>query len=164
MASKNFQLRADTSGFGRVSAAVRQKLGKAVRKALLDIEGSAKDAIQSGPKTGRIYGAETEVSFATKGGAEVSFTAYKGKAGHQASAPGEAPATDTGHLANTIGIVMKAPTSGEVVAPAEYAAPLEFGTDDGRIAPRPFIGPAVEDAEPGFIAACAAAVREGAEG
>jgi HK97 gp10 family phage protein len=60
---------------------------------------------------------------------------------HRASAPGEAPATDTGRLANSI----KANIDGkkaEIVADTEYAPWLEFGTQ--KIKPRPFMFPAME--------------------
>lgn len=44
--------------------------------------------------------------------------------------------------------------SGEVVAEAHYAGYLEFGTS--RMAPRPFLGPAVDITEPEYYAACEA--------
>jgi len=64
---------------------------------------------------------------------------------HRASAPGEAPATDTGLLANSI----KAEIDGkkaEIVADTEYAAWLEFGTQ--KMQPRPFMFPAMEKERP----------------
>jgi hypothetical protein len=70
---------------------------------------------------------------------------------HQASAPGEAPATDYGVLANSIASRMIGPTEGEVTVSAEYAAVLELG--GARMAPRPFLGPAVEAEWPAFVAA-----------
>jgi hypothetical protein len=63
---------------------------------------------------------------------------------HRASAPGEAPAVDSGHLQNTIEPDFPTPLKGVLTIGAEYARWLEEGTD--RIAPRPFIFPALKGA------------------
>ena len=71
----------------------------------------------------------------------VTYQKTKPKRRHIASAPGQAPATDTGRLAGDI----KADISGkraEVYTDLEYAAPLEFGTRN--MAARPFMLPAME--------------------
>lgn len=60
---------------------------------------------------------------------------------HQASAPGQAPAIDTGLLANSQVAEMTGPTTAIAGFAAEYAPHLEFGTV--RMAARPFLGPAV---------------------
>jgi len=67
---------------------------------------------------------------------------------HTASAPGEAPARDTGHLGQTttfklinVNDATKLSVA-EVSVSAEYALALEFGREDGSIAPRPFVRPA----------------------
>lgn len=79
----------------------------------------------SQPGTGRVYG------------------------NHQASAPGEPPAVDTGQLRNSI----TADTGQDEIGPyvdvgssLEKAAYLEFGTS--TIDPRPFMRPSVEVATP----------------
>lgn len=97
-----------------------------IRKTAFDIAAYAKD-LMSGPRHGRIYGT------------------------HQASAPGEPPAVDTGNLKNSIGVELVAKAKAIVFAAAEYASSLEFGTR--RIAPRPFMRPAVEKILPAFITA-----------
>jgi hypothetical protein len=61
---------------------------------------------------------------------------------HIASAPGEAPAVDTGFLINSIQTEVKSDTETVVAIAAEYAEGLEFGTDD--IAERPFVRPAID--------------------
>lgn len=72
----------------------------------------------------------------------------RGGKSHTASAPGEAPARDTGHLGQSTTFklinVQEASSSSvaEVVVSAEYALALEFGREDGSIAPRPFVRPA----------------------
>lgn len=162
---KSFSVTADLSGLAVVSNRVRGQIGRAVRATLTDIQDHAWTSITDDPKTGRIYGAETEVSFTTKAGAAVGFTARKGRelgddGVHQASAPGEAPANDTGNLARGIEWRMTGATEGELTVAAEYAAALELGSEDGTLAPRPFLGPAVEANEASFQAACAVALRE----
>jgi HK97 gp10 family phage protein len=95
------------------------------RKALLAsaflVEKEAKESIAGGPKTGRLYKRRRVV--------------------HQASAPGEAPASDTGRLLNSINA---RPVQGELAAEVKagggivkYARMLEFGTP--RMAARPFL-------------------------
>ncbi len=59
---------------------------------------------------------------------------------HQASAPGESPASDLGNLARNIRVI-KDNGVVWVMSGAKYSAALEFGTE--RIKPRPFMGPAV---------------------
>lgn len=80
-------------------------------------------AIQGGPKTGKEY------------------RKYAPKRNHRASAPGQAPATDTGRLASSIVADITGLTA-EVSADVQYAAPLEFGTVN--MEPRPFLEPALE--------------------
>lgn len=78
--------------------------------------------IMDGQKTGRIY---------RRRGVE-----------HQASAPGEAPASDTGRLVQSAHTEYEpADLSGEAIWSTEYAKPLEYGTQ--KIAPRPFARPAL---------------------
>lgn len=63
--------------------------------------------------------------------------------GHQASAPGEAPAIDTGQL---FGAMQQSfednGMTGVLAFLTEYAIHLEFGTT--KMAPRPFARPAIE--------------------
>ncbi len=62
---------------------------------------------------------------------------------HQASAPGEPPAVDTGRLRNATQADTQVRRDGDdivgrVVANVDYAHALEVGTE--RMAPRPFLG------------------------
>jgi len=59
---------------------------------------------------------------------------------HQASAPGEAPANDTGKLAGSVKAKKINKNHYEVDITAEYALILEYGTS--VMQPRPFIVPA----------------------
>ena len=98
-------------------------------------------AIQRGPATGKVY------------------EKYNPRRTHQASAPGEAPMSDTGDLARHITTDQQNPSSvkrlGNVGAAAgapdgfEYADFLEFGTDD--MEPRPFAWPAFRTVFPDLV-------------
>jgi hypothetical protein len=107
-----------------------------VQTTIKRIEASAKKSL-GGPRTGIVY--------------RVGGTKDRPIL-HQASAPGEPPATETGNLANSITSQMLDSRTGMVSVGAEYAAPLEFGSARG-LAPRPFLTPAVERNWPDFLAA-----------
>lgn len=144
-----------SSRFVAAAAAVVKHARKAVIAAAFDLEAEAKLAIQTGPKTGKVY---------KRAGA-------KGTIEHQASAPGEAPANEFGVLAGSIQTHPDAdPTALEarVLVFAQYGAALELGREDGSIAPRPFLRPAADKVEKGFASrvsrAVQAGLREGAAG
>lgn len=107
-------------------AEINKQMDIALYASAKKIEGEAKRSILSGKKTGRLYQRRTVA--------------------HQASAPGEAPASDTGRLVNSISAYLVKGRSYAVVTAgrgvALYAAMLEFGTS--KIAPRPFMFPAAE--------------------
>lgn len=132
--------------FGHVSLEKKlktlpQKTQKAIfrtnERSAIKVLGTAQKSIQQGKKTGEVYlrGKNRDIK-------------------HRASAPGEAPATDTGNLVSklkymvhpdelkiTIGI------HGENWQDVPYARRLEWGGSDSRgiyIAPRPYLQPAFE--------------------
>lgn len=106
-------------------ASIKGDIGRGVRSLIKDvafaIEAQMK-LLMTGPKTGREY--------------------RRGSRIHVASAPGEAPAVDTGLLINSIQTVIKSDTEAVITIGAEYAEALEFGT--AHIAERPFVRPAIE--------------------
>lgn len=65
---------------------------------------------------------------------------------HLASAPGQAPNTDTGELVRGIQVEIKGSDVivGVESSQDEKALALEFGNEDGTLAPRPFLFPALE--------------------
>lgn len=103
----------------RAAATKRKRLAQAVKACAYLVLGDAKKRILRGEKSGRIYG------------------------NHQASKPGESPASDTGNLARS-GRVDIYEKYARVIFDAAYALPQEYGTNDGRIAERPFLRPALE--------------------
>lgn len=121
------------------------EIAKAVAATALMVDTDIKKRIQRGPKTGRVY---------RRGrGQNLSAT-------HQASAPGQAPATDSGTLASSISFRMVNPLAAEIESRLDYATYLEFGTQ--HIAPRPAWVPAVEAARPDFAKRVAEAIRRAA--
>jgi HK97 gp10 family phage protein len=124
---------------------IRPTGSRIVQETAREVEGEAKLLIQNPPKTGHIYElGEHQVNFTTKTGKGVSFTANKGRRSilHQASAPGEAPATDTSALSNSIETKDETDLQSIVNVNAKYGLALEYGT--AHILPRPFMRPAVE--------------------
>lgn len=105
------------------------EIGLIVKDTALEVEATAKKSMAE-EKSGRVY--------------------VHGDIGHQASAPGEAPAIDTGNLVS-LHTKMTSQTSAIVGTNAEYAAALEFGRADGHIAARPFLRPAARKAREHFI-------------
>ena len=106
---------------------------KAVQNGLLQTaflaQSVAQQSILKGPKTGRIY--------------------KRGKRGrtHQASAPGEPPANDTGRLASSLRAeVSTEALTASLIAGTTYAIHLEYGTT--KMAARPFMRPAAEKVAP----------------
>jgi hypothetical protein len=132
-------------GEAQLMAALR-KLGadaeaearKAVEATALEVRGDIVKRYQRGPKTGKQY--------------------TRGNVTHQASAPGEAPATDTGRLASATEYSMTGKLSAEVSNSVLYGPMLEFGTQS--IEPRPAWRPAVADATPKFNRRMEAAIRK----
>lgn len=72
------------------------------------------------PKSGRVYGT------------------------HQASAPGEAPAIDTRELIESGRVEVVSERQADIIYDAPHAVPLELGAPARGLAPRPFLGPAME--------------------
>ena len=101
---------------------------KGIHRGLLDVSPmivrDARRRITEPPKTGRLY--------------------FRNGSIHQASAPGESPANLTGDLRDSIYAETTSPYRLQLIADENYAPHaiwMEFGTEDGRIAPRPFIRP-----------------------
>lgn len=100
-------------------------------------------------KTARSVQDEAKMSMRTAKSGRI-YKRGKGGKTHQASAPGEAPAIDTGNLVNSMAIEKVSEAVYMVSAGTEYAQALEFGSK--RMAARPFLGPAVEKCREAFIA------------
>jgi hypothetical protein len=104
-------------------------IGQAVQATAIEVRSDIQRRIQRGPKTGRVY--------------------VRGSVEHQASAPNEAPATDTGTLVSSISYRMVEALTAEIESRLDHATYLEFGTQS--IAPRPSWIPAGESKKPDFV-------------
>lgn len=125
-----------------------QSLSDRVRKAVMqevirgteDIRNEAISLILHTEKTGRVY--------------------RRHSVEHQASAPGEAPASDTGRLINSITTEYDFQNmTGTINVGVAYGLFLEYGTKN--IDPRPFLRPALANKGPAMEAAIATALRKG---
>ena len=119
----------EIEGVGQVNAFLRKygkeaedALGKDVVATALEINTAVKKRIQRGAKTGRVY--------------------VRGNVTHQASAPGESPATDTGTLASSVYFEQNTKLSSTIGSRLAYAYYLEYSTT--RIAARPAWVPETE--------------------
>jgi HK97 gp10 family phage protein len=123
-----------------------KQLADIVRGTAQNVRTHAIRSIQKGPKTGAIY----DSIFRTINGKAVPVGSRTGNnlsATHRASAPGEAPATDTGRLANSLKADIQG-VNATVFTNVDYAPFLEFGTR--KIEPRPFLFPALEQERPAW--------------
>lgn len=106
---------------------VRAAALRGVIRGTESVRDEATSLIDEAPATGRIYERRSVT--------------------HQASAPGEPPAADTGTLAREIQVSYDLPRlTGIINAGAGYSAALEWGTN--RIAARPFMRPALANKAP----------------
>jgi HK97 gp10 family phage protein len=119
---------------------MRRESTKQLTKAAMAIRNDAVMAIRNPPKTGTQYGKMRDIK---KVNWNLKGADAARKRIHQASAPGEAPAWDTGHLAGSISVVSdETRVAATVAVKADYASALEFGTRN--MGERPFLRPAIE--------------------
>lgn len=122
--------------------------------------GRAVQRIKAGAREGASHAADIYIDTVKK---LIRDTSKSGEVyrGIQASAPGEPPAVRTGRLLNGFKAQINNTTSGlsvRITNSAPYAAMLEYGTK--KMAPRPFMRPALEKARPAIINAVAEAIRK----
>lgn len=109
---------------------VRKAANEEVRKATFRVQTAAIKRIQQGSKTGETY------------------EKYSPRRTHQASAPGQPPASDTGRLASSIENRTDG-LEGVVFTRVDYGRYLEFGTR--KISARPWLLPSLEEDAPQFM-------------
>ncbi len=127
-----------THELGAVPSKAETAVRRVVTATTMQVEADVKKAVQRGPKTGRTY---------TRGKTRT----------HQASAPGEAPATDTGTLVSRVNREMHdSGRSGSVFSDVDYAGTLERG--NAKIDPRPYFAPALDANASSFVRNLEAAV------
>jgi HK97 gp10 family phage protein len=124
----------------KIERAVAKAVSQQLKLGALLVHGEAVRSIQQGPKTGIMYGKLRDIK-------KINFNLPGKNAAlkrvHQASAPGEAPATDTGNLVKSGSVTLDPDgKSATVRFKAPYGPDLEFGTKN--MAARPFLVPAFE--------------------
>lgn len=125
---------------GAAAAQIELGIAREVTKTAITVRADVIKAIQQGPKTGRVY--------------------RRGNITHQASAPGEAPATDRGALVSSVYFEQTTSRTATIGSRLAYSYYLEYGTVD--IKPRPAWTPAVEKRRPAFNKAVAEIIRRAA--
>lgn len=123
-------------------AAVLERVRKAAMRGVIrgteDVRTEADSLMNESPRSGRVY---------TRRGVS-----------HRASAPGEPPAPDTGRLRQSLRTEYNRELlMGTAIASTAYAESLEFGTS--RIAPRPFMRPALANRKDEIEAGIADEIR-----
>jgi HK97 gp10 family phage protein len=151
-------------GFDELAAALPRAVGRIVWRSANRIRSFAM-TLMRGAKHGRLYRRSAIRKSYKLGGR--GFRAWQGAGAkaaidgdratfvtgykfHRASAPGEAPAIDTGNLRGSISADMTGDTTAMVSVNAEHGIYLEYGTR--KMAKRPCIRPAVEAERPRFTA------------
>ena len=132
---------------GKIGRETQQEVRRALQRGSLRIENRAVQGIIDPPKTGRIYASK-----------------HRKGAKHQASAPGEFPAADSGRLHQSITSVEASSASTirfETGPNTPYGAMLELGTS--KMEPRPFMTPAYDENVGKVKVDVQAAVRRGAQ-
>lgn len=137
----SFQL---TSNIPQITSLLKQRASRLVRTTANNIEASVKVSMGE-PKSGRTYKKGKAPGIGKRG-----KRLKDRRKTHTRSAPGESPAIDTTALVTSVGVDVTGKMSAVVGTNMEYAEALEFGSH--KMAPRPFLGPAFEEAEPGFDA------------
>ena len=116
---------------GRLELQKRAAMRGAVARTLVDGEAHLKRLL-SEPGSGRVY--------------------TRRSVSHQASAPSEAPAPDTGVYRNSWHRRTHAGgQGGELYTAQERADALEYGSEDGTLKPRPHAGPTAEHMAADFV-------------
>lgn len=127
---------------------LHRAIARGVTKGAMLVQKTARQKILKGPKTGRVYGTVADVMnnmVVQALGSERQKRLAAAKV-HQASAPGQPPANDTGKLAASIQVVAASPSNratAYVTVGEPYGKHLEFGTKE--IEPRPFLQPSADE-------------------
>ena len=121
---KTSNLKKVMSQLNRLGKDMEQPFQEIVKGGGQLIRGEAIKSIQTGAKSG------------------VMYQMYNPRREHRASAPGQAPASDTGNLVSKIIVKQKDANVTNVESNANYSAYLEYGTS--KMEARPFMLPAFE--------------------
>ena len=119
-----------------------QDATKALEKVKEDLEKDMKEVLLGG---GQLIRGEAVRSFQQGSKSGKTYKRYNPTRTHKASAPGEAPASDTGFLVSNIRVKEEKDVV-QVRSEASYSKFLEYGTS--KMLARPFLFPAFEKSKP----------------
>ena len=119
-----------------------QDATKAIEKVKEDLENNMQEVLLGG---GQLIRGEAIRSIQQGAKSGKTYKKYNPTRTHKASAPGEAPASDTGFLVSNIRVKDQKDFV-EVRSEASYSKFLEYGTS--KMLPRPFMFPASEKSKP----------------
>ena len=133
---------------------ITREIGDVAMKVALSIEAEAKRLIQQSQPTGRVYRRAAITKPATQSLLALGLRLSRSRAGkviagyrfHRASAPGQPPANETSNLVNSMKAKRTGKTFAELRINAGYAGILDPETPlaGSKLAPRPFVGPAID--------------------
>ena len=118
------------------------KAVEALEKVKEDLENNMQEVLLGG---GQLIRGEAIRSIQTGAKSGKTYKKYNPTRTHKASAPGEAPASDTGFLVSNIRVKVQKDFV-EVRSEASYSKFLEYGTS--KMLARPFMFPASEKSKP----------------
>lgn len=127
----------------RLAGDLREEAGRTVLATAIEMRADIVTSIQRGPASG------------------VTYRKTNPTRTHTASAPGQAPMSDTGRLANSITFDRVGDLTATVGSALNYAPWLEYGTS--RMAARPFFRPAIERMRPIYIGKLEDIIRRAAQ-
>jgi len=119
--------------FKKLNVTMMPDLQEIIKGGAQTIRTEAVNLIQKGAKSGKVY------------------KRYNPAREHISSAPGQAPASDTGNLVRNLKVVQVNPDVTQVVSNAIYSKELEMGTSKMRA--RPFLFPAYKMSQDKIIKA-----------
>ena len=111
-----------------------------------DMEVPFQEIVKGG---GQLIRTEAIKSIQTGAKSGIMYQKYNPRREHRASAPGQAPASDTGNLVSKIIVKQKTKNVVNVESNADYSAFLEYGTS--KMEARPFMLPAFEKSKKPII-------------
>ena len=120
-----------------------------------DMEQPFQEIVKGG---GQLIRTEAIKSIQTGSKSGVLYQMYNPRREHRASAPGQAPASDTGNLVSKIIVRQKSRDVTSVQSNANYSAFIEYGTS--KMQPRPFMLPAFEKSKKPIINAVLNRVKQ----
>jgi HK97 gp10 family phage protein len=132
-----------------------QKVLSQLEKLEKDMEVPFQEIVKGG---GQQIRNEAIKSIQAGGKSGIVYQKYNPRREHRASAPGQAPASDTGNLVSKIIVKQKSRNRVNVESNANYSAYLEYGTS--KMQPRPFMLPAFEKSKKPIINAVLNRVKQ----